>query len=57
LSAPRLFSPEEIRKRLETVDPVLCVEEAFRSFSRGEAIVPPPGELIFDNPPGDVHIK
>jgi ornithine cyclodeaminase len=39
------------------VDPVLCVEEAFRSFSRGEAIVPPPGELIFDNPPGDVHIK
>ncbi len=57
MSAPRLFSPEEIRKRLETVDPVLCVEEAFRSFSRGEAIVPPPGELIFDNPPGDVHIK
>jgi len=57
LSAPRLFSPEEIRKRLETVDPVFCVEEAFRSFSRGEAIVPPPGELIFDNPPGDVHIK
>lgn len=57
MSAPRLFSPKEIRKRLETVDPVLCVEEAFRSFSRGEAIVPPPGELIFDNPPGDVHIK
>ncbi len=57
MNAPRLFSPEEIRKRLETVDPVLCVEEAFRSFSRGEAIVPPPGELIFHNPPGDVHIK
>ena len=58
LSAPaRLFSPEEIRKRLETIDPITCVEEAFRSFSRGEAIVPPPGELIFENPPGDVHIK
>jgi ornithine cyclodeaminase len=54
---PRLFSPEDIRKRLETVDPIACVEEAFRAFSRGEAIVPPPGELIFENPPGDVHIK
>jgi ornithine cyclodeaminase len=52
-----ILLPDEIRKRLQTVDPVACMEHAFRAFSRGQAIVPPPGELIFRDPPGDVHIK
>ncbi|QRM46576.1 ornithine cyclodeaminase family protein [Rhizobium sp. BG4] len=56
-SSARLFSLEEIRSRLTAINPVVCVEEAFRAFSAGNAIVPAPGELIFDNPPGDVHIK
>jgi ornithine cyclodeaminase len=52
-----ILSPDEIRARLRTIDPVSCMEDAFRAFSRGQAIVPPPGELIFRDPPGDVHIK
>jgi ornithine cyclodeaminase len=57
VTATRLISLADIKKALESIDPIACVEAAFRSFSRGEAIVPPPGELLFQNPPGDVHIK
>ena len=27
------------------------------AYSCGQAVVPPIGELSFNNPPGDVHIK
>jgi ornithine cyclodeaminase len=53
----RLLSLDAIKAALEGFDPVPAMEAAFRSFSRGEAVVPPPGELIFQDPPGDVHIK
>ena len=33
------------------------MEEAFVSYSSGNAIVPPVGTLTFDEPPADVHIK
>ena len=33
------------------------MEPAFRAFSAGQAVVPTPGELLFENPTGDVHIK
>ena len=33
------------------------MEGAFAAFSRGEAVVPVPGELLLTNPPGEVHIK
>jgi ornithine cyclodeaminase len=47
----------QIEQRLGGLDLVRLMEEAFAAFSRGEAIVPPPGELLFENPPGEVHIK
>ncbi|MBB3018238.1 ornithine cyclodeaminase [Microvirga lupini] len=47
----------QIEQRLKGLDLVRLVEEAFAAFSRGEAVVPPPGELLFDDPPGEVHIK
>ncbi|MDQ0390800.1 NAD(P)-binding domain-containing protein [Labrys monachus] len=53
----RLLTPEAIRAALDGFDPVPAMEAAFRAFSRGEAVVPPPGELLFQDPPGDVHIK
>ena len=55
--AVRLISLDAIKAALEGFDPVPAMEAAFRAFSRGEALVPPPGELIFEDPPGDVHIK
>lgn len=31
--------------------------KGFISYSKKEAVIPPVGELLFKNPPGDVHIK
>ncbi|MBE0711442.1 MAG: ornithine cyclodeaminase family protein, partial [Candidatus Aminicenantes bacterium] len=47
----------EIKKALAAVDPLSLIEEGFAAYSRGEVVVPPVGELVFDDPPGDVHIK
>ena len=33
------------------------IKDGFKAYSSGRTVVPPVGELIFDNPPGDVHIK
>lgn len=47
----------EIKKALAAIDPIPLVEEGFAAYSRGEVVVPPVGELVFVDPPGDVHIK
>jgi len=47
----------EIKKALAAVDPVPLIEAGFAAYSRGEVVVPPVGELVFNDPPGDVHIK
>jgi ornithine cyclodeaminase len=33
------------------------IEAGFSAYSKGEVVVPPVGELNFEDPPGDVHIK
>ena len=33
------------------------MREAFIAHANGEVIIPPVGEMTFDDPPGDVHIK
>jgi ornithine cyclodeaminase len=47
----------QIEKRLENLDVVGLMEDAFARFSRREAVMPVPGELLFEEPPGEVHIK
>ncbi len=47
----------EIEARLADVDLIGAMRKAFAAYSRGEAVIPPVGELVFDDPPGDVHIK
>jgi ornithine cyclodeaminase len=39
------------------LDLVGIMEESFAAYSRGEAVVPPVGELLLEDPPGEVHIK
>ena len=39
------------------IDLIKPIEKGFVEYSRGNSVVPPVGELIFDDPPGDVHIK
>ncbi len=48
---------EEIKSLLKNVNVVAAMSEGFVQYSNGNTVVPPVGELIFDNPPGDVHIK
>ncbi len=47
----------EIEQKLVGLDVVGAMESAFDAFSQGLAIIPPVGELVFEEPPGDVHIK
>lgn len=48
---------ETIRRLLPGIDLLKIIEEGFIAFSEGRVVVPPVGELIFDDPPGEAHIK
>ncbi len=54
---PLVVTLAEIKKALAAIDPLPLIEEGFAAYSRGDVVVPPVGELVFDDPPGDVHIK
>lgn len=57
VGAPIFLNKTEIESRVQQLDIVPLIGNAFAAFSRGEAVVPLPGELIFTNPPGETHIK
>ncbi len=50
---------DTIKEILQDIDPIRLIEEGFVAYSQGKVIVPPVGEMTFDNPdyPGDCHIK
>ncbi len=48
---------KEIKSIVENVDVVAAMEEGFVQYSNGTTVVPPVGELLFEKPKGDVHIK
>jgi ornithine cyclodeaminase len=54
---PAVVTLAEIREALGAIDPLPLIEAGFAAYSRGEVVVPPVGELVFEDPPGDVHIK
>jgi len=47
----------EIKSLVVDLDVVSAMEQGFIQYSNGNSVVPPVGELLFENPPGDVHIK
>lgn len=53
----QIIELDQIKKIIPTIDLMPAIEQAFVAYSMGKAIVPPVGELLFQNPPGDVHIK
>lgn len=53
----RIISLDTIKKLVQEIDVTGLMARGFDAYSRGEVVVPPVGELLFDNPPGDVHIK
>jgi ornithine cyclodeaminase len=54
---PKIINLKEIRSIVKTIDIIAAMKEGFIQYSNGNTVVPPVGELLFDNPPGDVHIK
>ena len=51
------FNLDQIKEVLGSIDSIKAIEEGFVAYSQGKVVVPPVGEMIFDNPPGEVHIK
>lgn len=47
----------QIQEIIKSIDIIPSIEEGFIAYSNGNAVIPPIGELLFKNPPGDVHIK
>ncbi|MFX0091941.1 MAG: ornithine cyclodeaminase family protein [Candidatus Hodarchaeota archaeon] len=47
----------QIKEILKNIDPIQKIEEGFIAYSQGKVVVPPVGEMLFDDPPGDCHIK
>ncbi|MBA8841047.1 ornithine cyclodeaminase family protein [Ochrobactrum sp. RH2CCR150] len=52
-----VFQLDAIRSVVEASDLTPLIEAGFVAYSDGKVVVPPVGELLFDEPPGDTHIK
>ena len=53
----KIVALDQIKAVLPSVNLMGEIEKGFIAYSRGESVVPPVGELVMQNPPGDVHIK
>lgn len=56
-SSVTILTLPTIQEYLKTVDLIPLIEKGFVAYSLGEAVVPSVGELLFENPPGETHIK
>ena len=58
---PVILNLDQIKEALNKIDPVEGIiqeiAEGFIAYSRGQVVVPPVGELVFDEGRGDCHIK
>src|SRR3990167_2943302 len=53
----KIINLDQIKEALKIIDIIPAIEKGFIAYSNGNAVIPPVGELLFKNPPGDVHIK
>ncbi len=53
----KIIELDEIKRTLPSIDLLRIIEEGFAAYSNGRTVVPPVGELVFENPPGEAHIK
>jgi ornithine cyclodeaminase len=52
-----VYSRSQIEAVIQPKQVIEAVERAFLAYSTGQAVVPPVGQLDFEDPPGDCHIK
>jgi ornithine cyclodeaminase len=53
----KIIALKQIKEIIKSINIIPHIEEGFIAYSKGNAVIPPVGELLFKNPPGDVHIK
>ena len=53
----KLITLEQIKAALPSIDLINEIEAGFAAYSNDKSVVPPVGELVMKDPPGDVHIK
>ncbi len=53
----KIYMLEQIKRVVERLNFSTAIEEGFVAYSKGRVVVPPVGEMIFEDPPGDTHIK
>ncbi len=53
----KIIDLTQIKEIIKSLDMLPLIEEGFIAYSKGNAVIPPIGELVFLNLPGDVHIK
>lgn len=53
----RIIDVDALKASLSPGEVISAVREAFIRHAAGDAVSPPPGQLTFDIPPGDCHIK
>ncbi|MEX0807384.1 MAG: ornithine cyclodeaminase family protein [Dongiaceae bacterium] len=56
-AGPLIVRLPALQRALAEFDPIPAIEIAFLAASEGNAVAPPGGELLFDDPAGDAHIK
>lgn len=54
---PKIIHLEQILSVIDDIDIIEAMKTGFIEYSNGNSVVPPVGELLFQEPPGDVHIK
>ena len=52
-----VYSRAQIAQVIRPKEVIAAMERAFAAYSNGEAVIPPVGQLDFEDPPGDCHIK
>lgn len=53
----KILTLVQIKNIIPSLDLLPSIEEGFVEYSKGNCVIPPVGELLFKEPPGDVHIK
>lgn len=52
-----VYTRAEIEQVIRPAEVIVAMECAFVAYSRGEAVIPPVGQIDFEDPPGNCHIK
>jgi len=52
-----VYTRRQIEPVIQPRQVIAAMERAFVAYSNGEAVIPPVGQLDFEDPPGDCHIK